>query len=473
MSSNKQPSAKLSGNGGFFLKKYSQVIYAIVLIILIPLTILLNSIFIVRKFENDISRQLRRQALIVAELFDKTAFDTVDDIASVQDRIKRLLGGTEELRSFDILAPTETGNFQTIASSLPRNIGTNVSDRQALLVWAEDVGYAELTEATQQDVIQNPDLLNQRYWKVLFPLHDSEGKKIALLNLKMSLAYSDALFKKSLLQSWLLLIGTLGIVLALLFVNTRLLEYAISFRKLEEVNKMKDEFISMASHELRTPITAIRGYVSMFADGSFGAVSAAGAKSIAIIQASIRRLADLVEDLLDVSRIEQRRMQLSIEQIKLDEIITQTIDELMVSAQVKGLVLTYTGGATAPVSADKNKLRQVLVNLVGNAIKYTVKGSVTVSQTEETDTVTIHIKDTGIGIPAQDRDRLFTKFYRVESESTKGIVGTGLGLWITKQLVTLMGGTIYLESMENVGTEISFSLPKEKRAPAQNGAVAR
>jgi signal transduction histidine kinase len=247
----------------------------------------------------------------------------------------------------------------------------------------------------------------------------------------------------------------------LIFVNTRFFEYAILFRKLQEVDEMKDEFISMASHELRAPIAAINGYVVMFIEGGLGTFNEAGEKGLKIVRASIQRLGNLVEDLLDVSRIEQNRIDLTLKPLKIQNVIKQTLDEQKIQADAKGIELKHISRADwQPVYADSDKLRQILVNLIGNAIKYTKNGSVQIDVDDAGSHVKVKIKDTGIGISAANREHLFDKFYRVKNEQTKGIVGTGLGLWITKRLIELMGGKIFVDSIENVGTEFSFTIKK-------------
>lgn len=436
--------------------------------VLIPATIIGNSLFIIHSFQTSIDFQLQRQALLIAETFDATSFQSVTDVASAQASIQRMIASeTEELRSFDILIP-EGSKFKVVASSYPGNIGklqdsSSAIPREYFIAWDADQGTARLAAASDQDVAQNPALKNQRYYNIVFPLHDADGNKIALLNLKMSIKVTDDLTRQTLLGSSGILVLTLLIVIGLLMINTRLFEYAVLINKLKEVDQMKDEFISMASHELRSPITALKGYISMFSDGSFGALSEAGKKSIAIIESSIRRLADLVEDLLDVSRIEQNRLQVSLEEVNIDEVISMTIDEMAVNAQSKKITIAYpTKGKSMPtVHADKDKLRQIMVNLLSNAIKYTPAGSVLITvqpQPDETHLI-VKVKDSGIGMSAPEHEKLFTKFYRVKSESTKGIIGTGLGLWITKQLVELMGGKIYVDSIVGTGTEFSFTIP--------------
>jgi len=441
-----------------FLKKHSQVIYAVILIFFIPIVIIGNTIFTILRFDRNSEEQLRQQSLIIAELFDATAFNSLDDSARAQEAINRLLTGPDELRSFDIMVP-KGEEFQIIASSFPENLDTMVSGTNILIAWSEDFGIAHLSQPSFELIRRDPDLAGERFYNVVFPLHDGDNNKIALLNLKMTLRDADASTKGAVIMSTILLTVTVIIVLGLLLLNTKLFQYAVLFRKLEEIDQMKDEFISMVSHELRSPITAIKGYVSMFLDGSFGKISDAGAKGLTTIDASIRRLADLVEDLLDVSRIEQQRMKLTIEQLSIEEVIEQTVTELSVSAKAKNLALIYEKKAAPKISTDRDKLRQILVNLIGNAIKYTKKGSVTVSAEATGAFVRVKIKDTGIGIGAKDREKLFSKFYRVKNENTQGVTGTGLGLWITKRLVEILGGEIAVDSIENVGTEVSFTVP--------------
>lgn len=201
----------------------------------------------------------------------------------------------------------------------------------------------------------------------------------------------------------------------------------------------------------------------MFLDGSMGTLTDVGKKSLGIVSASVRHLDDLVEDLLNVSRIEQNRLPLNVTTLNPDEAIQQAVDELKILADNKSLQLLFTKNIdTHPVLADRDHLRQILINLISNAIKYTPRGSVTVTVAATDELVTIKIKDTGIGIGARDREKLFTKFYRVASEQTKGIRGTGLGLWITKKLANLMGGELYIDSIEGTGTEVSVTLPRAK-----------
>jgi signal transduction histidine kinase len=169
-----------------------------------------------------------------------------------------------------------------------------------------------------------------------------------------------------------------------------------------------------------------------------------------------------VEDLLEVSRIEQGRMQMTLEPIQAEEVITEIVEQLHYEAEKKGLVFEFKKPAALlpMVLADRGRFKQVLINLCSNGIKYTQKGSVTVTtEPKEGGMVEIRVMDTGFGMSAEAREKLFSKFYRVRTDETRSIPGTGLGLWITKQIVELMKGKIYVDSIEKVGTQVSVDLP--------------
>ena len=188
--------------------------------------------------------------------------------------------------------------------------------------------------------------------------------------------------------------------------------------------------------------------------------------SLKLVEDATKRLAVLIDDLLNVSRIEQGRMKIISKPVNIKNIIEDTIKELKIQADEKNLSLKFiTHDNNFPlINIDNDRLKQVLINLIGNAIKYTPQGSVKII-TEEKDNkiLELRIKDTGIGMSTDDRERLFEKFYRVQNERTKNITGTGLGLWITKRLVELMGGKIKVDSIENIGTQVTLVWPIIKK----------
>ena len=242
----------------------------------------------------------------------------------------------------------------------------------------------------------------------------------------------------------------------------------IVFRDISEelqVEQMKQELISIATHELRTPITGIKGYLDMILEGDTGKVGPETKETIEEITKINQRLADLVDDLLNVGRIEQGRIEIRPVSMDLDKLISDVVGELSIQAKDKNLELKYNKDnkvAAPQIKADPERVRQVLINLIGNAIKYTEKGSVAVSMEQEEKMVAVHVKDSGIGMDQEAQKRLFKKFYRAKNEKTRQITGTGLGLWITKKLVEMMGGKISVQSEEGKGSTFSFSLPISK-----------
>jgi signal transduction histidine kinase len=245
----------------------------------------------------------------------------------------------------------------------------------------------------------------------------------------------------------------------LLLVNSRLFQYAILYRKLRELDKAKDDFISIASHELRTPITAMSGFFSMLADGSYGKISKKTKESVLFMSANVGRLQSLVEDLLNVSKLQQGKMKMDVEKCDVEKIIEETVRSLTPNAAKKKLSLKKDLQKNIFVNTDHDRLKQVLINLIGNSIKYTKKGKVTVTLTSEKGKAKIVVKDTGIGMSSSEQERLFEKFYRAQNTKTADIEGTGLGLWITKAIVELMGGKIYVNSIENTGTQVTVTIP--------------
>ena len=259
-----------------------------------------------------------------------------------------------------------------------------------------------------------------------------------------------------------------------------------AYDELKELDKMKDEFISITSHELRTPMTSIQGYLWMLQEKG-GELNEKQKKYAEKAQKGSERMIRLINDMLDVSRIEQGRMELDLEPVDLLAVIREVIEDLAVRAEKKGLRLEFlparfesrseSGGSTgeklSEVKADSKKVRRILTNLLDNAIKFTPhlsgrkgagfteKGGVTVDAYEKGKFVKITIEDTGKGIAKEDLPRLFKKFGRLESDFVTAAEagGTGLGLYISKALVEKMGGKIEVESEVGKGSTFSFTLP--------------
>jgi len=236
------------------------------------------------------------------------------------------------------------------------------------------------------------------------------------------------------------------------------------YDKLKEIDQMKDDFVSVASHELKTPLTAIKSYLYMVEKEMAGQLPEKVVKRLEIMKVSVGRLESLVHDLLNVSKLEQNKLDMSLSVVETNAVIQEIVDQLLPTAETKNLALVFEPTVeNLKIMAQPDRLREVLINLIGNAIKYTPIGSVTVTRVIEKDKLQIMVKDTGIGIAPEDKAKLFQKFSRIKAEDHNEIPGTGLGLWITKKLVEKMKGEIYVDSIMEQGTvfTLMFGVVKE------------
>lgn len=227
--------------------------------------------------------------------------------------------------------------------------------------------------------------------------------------------------------------------------------------KLKALDKLKTEFLSLASHQLRTPLTAISGYASMIYDGFYGEIDNTELKeTINIICKSSKSLIKVVEDLLNVSKIEQGGMKYEMAPFDLSEVAKEMVDSLSINAKDRNLDLSFECAKddTCMVIADKEKIRQVVLNFIDNSIKYTKEGSIKVKVEKIKDKVVFSVKDTGMGMTNETKESLFKKFARGDSDHMN-TSGTGLGLYLTKEISEAHGGRVYVES-EGLGKGSTF-----------------
>lgn len=237
-------------------------------------------------------------------------------------------------------------------------------------------------------------------------------------------------------------------------------------RRLKELDKLKSDFVSNVSHELRTPLTAIKGSVDNMLDGLTGDLNEKQSRYLVRIKSNTDRLARLINDLLDLSKIEAG-IKLKPTNLDLATIAREVIESLRPLAAEKLITITIESLESAlDAWADPDRIAEILMNLLGNAIKFTPNdGTVSLSlQRNGTEWVEVSVADTGPGIPSEEANRIFDKFYQVTQAKNQKAVGTGLGLTITKALVEMHGGRIWLESEVGKGSIFSFTLPAEQPA---------
>ncbi|HKJ26719.1 MAG TPA: HAMP domain-containing sensor histidine kinase, partial [Anaerolineales bacterium] len=241
------------------------------------------------------------------------------------------------------------------------------------------------------------------------------------------------------------------------------------YGEVQRANLAKSEFVSFVSHELKTPMTSIRGYADLLSAGSVGEVNEAQTEFLSTIRFNIQRMATLVSDLADVSRIEAGRLHLEFAPVALDEVAEEVVRSTKSLAEEKSHTITFDFAEDLPhVWGDRNRLAQVLTNLASNAIKYTQEdGTIIIRAREEENrwddegasrVVHLQVIDNGIGIKEEDQKKIFQQYFRTD-EGKEFAPGTGLGLNITRYLVEMQGGKIWFESAYGEGTNFQFTVP--------------
>ncbi len=431
-----------------------ELIYSLFLVIFIPLCLIGGALWLTSQVKLNYDQELRRKANLANEVFGVSVAgaltsNTTDPAAVL---LQSLIDATRrQAPEIDQLTVTigRGSELQVLASSdtsLVRQADTTI---QSQLAYSKQNAIASLIASGEG---------NDREWLVATPILSPSGSVLAVSTMRVSLAAADQAMNAALMSSFIVLTVILLAVIALLLHHFRFVEYAELFRKQKELDQMKDDFISVATHELKAPMSIIKGYISM-AQEETDLPKINEMLTIAFNQTD--RLNHLVTDLLDVSRLEQGRTKYSVEKVDLAVVIKPMLAVFKMKAEAKQLTLDYQAPTSLPdVAADPNRVSEVFTNLIDNAIKYSRTGAVTITHAFDATTVTTTVADTGIGMTPDEQSRLFQRFYRARNDDTADIEGTGLGLWIIHQYIDHMNGSIRLESEKGVGSKFIVVLPR-------------
>ena len=227
------------------------------------------------------------------------------------------------------------------------------------------------------------------------------------------------------------------------------------------IDRIKEEFISVAAHELRTPLTVLQGYTELLLSESVGKVAPMQERFLKTIKANLERLAELVTNLLDISRVEAGTLQLNFEELCLPNLVAEVLPAFQAEIEQKGLTLVVEVPRNLPVIwGDQSRLAQLLNNLMSNACKYTPGGGqIGIMARQVNGQIQVDVMDTGVGISLQDQEQIFSRFFRADNPLIREIGGSGLGLSIAKSIVVLHGGEIWVDSELGSGSTFSFTLP--------------
>ena len=439
-------------------KERREIVYSVVIIILVPVLLGLNTLLFTNSVRSNFSTELRRKADLINGILAQSVKQHLND-TDTQTTINTLIVGVRteypEVQHIRVVVPSSSSYTVVATTSLAKEKFSTTDNLQFDIVSKRKHAVAKLIDAktdTGQDT---------RAWNVATPVIDVNGSIVAIVSTDVLTADSDQLIDKTFFNAYIIVIISTLIIVLLLIRHFRFVTYADLLRRQKEVNQTMGDFLSVATHELKAPMSIIKGYTANVLDGDYGDLPDKVHEPLNTIMDQTDRLNNLVTDLLNISRIEQGRLTFDMQPVDVVSIIRLILTNYKQRADEKQMTLTYEPPTDLPqLYADAGRVQEIMTNLIDNAIKYSVKGTVVISHDLQGDTVVTHVRDSGIGMSSEERARLFQRFYRVKNNSTKDISGTGLGLWIIKQYIEKMGGKIEVDSMVNAGTEFTVTLKK-------------
>ncbi|WP_026906431.1 two-component system histidine kinase PnpS [Paucisalibacillus globulus] len=336
-------------------------------------------------------------------------------------------------------------------------LSTVIENIQSGLILIDGKGYIHLVNKNFLSIFGNTekDYIGYLYYDVL---ENESIHKIIQQTFLYEANVKESIIVENGLDNYFEIVG------APIFDERNMLKGAVivlyNITELKKLETMRKDFVANVSHELRTPITSIRGFSETLLDEDFNDKDATR-HFLGIINEESKRLQTLIQDLLNLSKLEKEESRIILSTLDLSEVINEVIPVLCQHAKQKDISLHVETDSNLKFNADLTGIKQILINLVENAINYTPKGGeVTLLTEEQEDTIHIMIKDTGIGIPQSALPRVFERFYRVDKARSRNTGGTGLGLAIVKHIVELHKGKIEIESEVNVGSTFHIYFPK-------------
>lgn len=428
------------------LKSNNNLLFIAALVFVFPLLfIYITQSFFDTAYSNIETSEKKR----VGTLHDSLAeVVKIADTVKTQSVIETIATGNPDITEIRVLEARPEG-LTIVASLDTEKIGT---------VEAKATVF-DITNSQPNRPFIHPFIINDvRVWQVTQKVEMDPNKALFLFS-EHSFAKLDATMVARRQQSYMGLSAIFIFLIGLAYWFARQIDWKKRHALLEAQLKERDLFTNMIAHEFRAPLTVITGYVSFLIESS--ALHPAERRFVTNIETSSQRLLALVNDFLEVARIQSGNMSFEMVETDIREIIQAVVEGNGLTASNKGLKLTYVPSPTALLhKTDSKRLSQILQNMLSNAIKYTEKGSVEIVAEQNSLATVIRIKDTGMGISAEDQQKLFTPFSRVGGVDQTKITGTGLGMWITKQMIGLLKGSVTIESIKGVGTHVVISLKR-------------
>jgi len=465
-----------------FVRQNPAILYSLALIILLPLILYANTFWTIQSFDEAIMNNIKDQAAINRDMLtmllspafqDKSSPD-VTKLQQIIDQINAV--GNEGAKDSAQNASTEVNKGQKLENirvivkkgldyialaaqnrdilGKPINTGPSLNG-EVLFSYSWSNATKDWGATIEED--------GKKYFRFIKPLLDPATNEVyALITADISIDEVVVKIRNAVFLAYAMLVAAILVSLFLVFQHTRLFSFVALSKTLQAQNKAKDDFIRMATHELRSPVTVINMYMETLKEELAAVTNDEQKKSIERILISIRNLRDLMSDILEVSHLQQGRTDFKPEKVAPAAAIKEIIEGVRPKAREKGLELSFEG-ENFPYGFNVNLVcfKRIITNLIENSIKYTPAGKIAVSLRAEPakKRVVVIVQDTGLGISAEGQKRLFEQFYRVKTHETEEIPGTGLGLWMSREMARKMGGDIMLESIEHIGSRFFATFP--------------
>jgi signal transduction histidine kinase len=439
---------------GGFKKIRVEIIYSALVMMLIPGVLVLNTVMFSRAVQKNFDTELRRKADLANTIFGVSISQDIKDknYSAISTTVTEIIKQRPDLSNVEVVIQ-DGKQWRVVASSVSSRENFNTNNIQYDIVKDHKQAVATLVD------IQTPDGKPTQAWYVVSPII-SDKEVVAVSAVNVSTADAQEVITSSLNRAFLVLLASIVVVVLLLLNHYRFVGYAQLLDKQRELNQLMSDFLSVATHELKAPMAVIKGNINNIEDGVFGPVPETISSQLKAIEQQTDRLAGLINDLLNVSRIEQGKISYTITSVDLSETIKGIVNFYHDKAASKGITVHYDQTTAVPVMVDAGRAQEIFTNLIDNAVKYTVEAKdVFITHEVVKGTVITRVRDGGIGINTDEQKRLFQRFYRVQNDQTAHIGGTGLGLWIIKKYIDAMGGKIEVSSMKDAGTEFAVTFP--------------
>lgn len=449
-----------------FSNKKFQAFYVILLITIVPAVIVFNSLVLINDFQETIDVELHRKALLTTEIID-ALFDDVNDM-SIQENLIDLADIIDEVDAIDVMS-YEDGHFRVLASTQPELVGDTTSQTQYILAWQRDTAIAHETNSSNKTTLESskilPKISSDRFIVISKPIYGMNGQKTALVSMKFSSHVIDELISRTLRNSYIILILTVALTLVIIAAIAQFFRTLSGYKKrVDSLANLKSKFIEVVSHQLRTPLNSIRWNLELLLNDDLGKLSEEMRNFISATHESNQNIIHTVQDLITALDIERKSFRLDLEdRVSLKGIVLSVVKDLSRSAKVKSIKINVDIDPNVPeMRMDAKRMQEVVYKLLDNAIKYSNKKSeIDLSVRQKGEKVIVEVADHGVGIPKDEQDKIFLKFFRGRNASTMFQDASGLGLFIVKNIVQAHDGEVSFESKEGEGTVFRFTLAKK------------